>query len=123
MATMKTPRNNLEVNVMRGDTDMLEEIDAVYEICGAEFLNEQRIHAKVSGVIREERHPEPAIAEYLAGEVARIAKRDGLMAGSKPENFKSIAGQCAADINETLGNDIRREQRISRNADHAPSPY
>lgn len=124
MATMKTPRNNLEVNVMRGDNDMLEEIDAVYEICDAEFGNEARISQKVSGIIRENRHPEPAIAEFLVAEVARIAKRDGLAAGTKPENFKAIAGQCAADFNETLGVDIRREQqRNKRVADNAPSPF
>lgn len=123
MATMKTPRNNLEVNVMRGDNDMLEEIDAVYEICDAEFGNDPRIHEKVSGFIRENRHPEPAIAEYLVAEVARLAKRDGLASGTKPENFKAIAGQCAADFNETLGVDIRREQNRKRVVDHAPSPF
>lgn len=123
MAIMKTPRHQLEVNVMRGDDDMLQEIDAVYEICAAEFINEHRIHAKVSGIIREARHPEPAMAEFLEAEVVKIAKRDGLMAGTKQENFKSIAGQCAADINESLGVDIRREQHRNRVLDHAPSPF
>ena len=121
MAIMKTPRNNLEVNVMRGDNDMLEEIDAVYEICDAEFTSEPRIHEKVSGFIRENRHPEPAIAAYLLAEVSRIAKRDGLAAGTKLENFVAIAGQCAADFNETLGVDIRREQHRNRIVDHAPN--
>lgn len=121
MAIMKTPRNNLEVNVMRGDNDMLEEIDAVYEICDAEFTSEPRIHEKVSGFIRENRHPEPAIAAYLLAEVSRIAKRDGLAAGTKLENFVAIAGQCAADFNESLGVDIRREQHRNRIVDHAPN--
>ena len=108
---MKTTRNHLEVNVMRGDTDMLDEIDCVYEFANDELLSHKPVHDGVSKIISENRHPEIKLSEYLVPHVKAIAKREGFMSGTKESNFQAICHQLAADFNSSLGNDIRREQR------------
>jgi hypothetical protein len=117
MKPMRTTRNNLEVTVMRGDTDTLDEIDCVYEFANDELLSEQPVHAAISKIIADNRYPEKKLAEYLVPHVRQIAKRQGFMAGSKDVNFEAVANQLAADFNGSLGADIRREQRKQAESD------
>jgi hypothetical protein len=117
MKPMRTTRNNLEVIVMRGDSDALDEIDCVYEFANDEFLNDQPVHAAVSKIIADNRYPEIKLSEFLVPHVRKVAKREGFMAGSKDANFVAVANQLAADFNSSLGADIRREQRRQADAD------
>lgn len=114
---MKTPRNNLPALLMPLDKMMLEEIDAVYEICDAEFASEKYIHDAAMHLIKKHSDPKEALADMFLQHVQRVAKRDGLMAGVPQENFVSVAKQVAKDWDDTNGFDYRREQ-----AEQAASP-
>lgn len=89
---------------------MLEEIDAVYEICDAELPSQVRIYDDAMRIIKANPKPQEQLADMFLGHVRAVAKRDGLMAGVPDENFVSVAKQIAKDWDNTNGVDYRREQ-------------
>lgn len=107
---MITPRNNLPALLMPLDKGMLEEIDAVYEICDAELQSQKSIYDQAMAIIKANKQPQPELVKFFLGNVLAVAKRDGLMAGVPQENFESVAKQVAKDWDETNGVDYRREQ-------------
>lgn len=107
---MTTPRNNLPALLMPLDTLMLEEIDAVYEICDAELPSQVRVYDSAMRIIKANPKPQEQLADMFLRHVREVAKRDGLMAGVPEENFVSVAKQIAKDWDNTNGVDYRREQ-------------
>jgi hypothetical protein len=113
----KTPRNGFDVNVAQSDMDMLCEIDAVYEICDAEFNSDAAIHNKMRAIYeRQAPNPVDKGLVVLKPMVAAVAAREGLMQGADDATLTVISRQLSSDWNRTLGADVRREQSAS------PSP-
>lgn len=115
---MTTPRNNLPALLMPLDKPMLEEIDAVYEICDAEFNSEQRFHDSALRIFKTQVSPAKDLAQMFLSHVKSVAARDKLMVGMPEENFVSIANQIGKDWDNTMGADYRRDN--SSYSDPAP---
>jgi hypothetical protein len=106
---MITPRNNLSALLMPLDKPMLEEIDAVYEICDAEFASQKHIHDSALQIIKTRESPAKHLALMFLPHVRAVAARDKLMVGVPEENFVSIANQIGKDWDDTMGFDYRRD--------------
>lgn len=117
--TMHTPRNNLPATLMPSDTDMLEEIDAVYEILDAELNSDKSVHDRAKHILKTGSQPLEALAQLFKPYVAQISKRDGLMLGVPEENHLAIAKRLATDWDNSYGVDIRREKKVESDS---PSP-
>ena len=117
--TMKTPRNNLTATLMPTDTEMLEEIDAVYEILDAELNSDKSVYDRATYILKHESKPQESLAQLFQPFVERVSKRDGLMLGVPVENHVEIARQLASDWDNSKGLDIRREKKT---VDDSPSP-
>lgn len=117
--TMKTPRNNLSATLMPTDIEMLEEIDAVYEILNAELTSDKHVHDRATYILKTEKKPQELLAKLFRPYVDTVSKRDGLMLGVPDANHDEIARQLASDWDNSLGADIRREKKMENDS---PSP-
>lgn len=109
---MKTERNKIEAKIRSSDKEMADEIDAVYEICDAEFPSEKHLYeAGVRAIAKNQYSAKviSALTDLFTPEVKRVATRDGLMAGVPDDNFRAIAQQLAKDWDSTYGQDYRNE--------------
>ncbi|MBD8088585.1 hypothetical protein IFT48_01075 [Pseudomonas fluorescens] len=106
--TMITPRNQLPATLMPTDTDMLDEIDAVYEILDAELPSELNVHRQAIAILKSEPKPVEALTRLFLSHVDDVSKRDGLMLGVPKENHQAIATRLATDWDNSYGVDIRR---------------
>jgi hypothetical protein len=107
---MQTSRNQIEAKIRPGDHDMSDQIDAVYEICDAEFPSEQSIHKQAIRYIEKYQSSEkiiPHLKTLFEPYVQSVARRDGLMSGLHPDNFKAIAERLAKDWDASYGADFR----------------
>lgn len=109
---MKTSRNHIEAKIRAGDHDMADQIDAVYEICDAEFPSEKHIHKSAMQLIEKYQSSAkviPQLAGLFESHVHQVARRDGLMSGLHNDNFKAVAQRLAADWDASYGEDFRRQ--------------
>lgn len=107
---MQTSRNQIEAKIRPGDHDMSDQIDAVYEICDAEFPAEQSIHKQAIRCIEKYQSSDkiiPHLKTLFEPYVQSVARRDGMMSGLHPDNFKAIAERLAKDWDCSYGEDYR----------------
>ncbi len=109
---MQTNRNQIEAKIRPGDHDMADQIDAVYEICDAEFPSERPIHKQAMYIIEKYQDSAKVIPQLTAlfdTYVKSVAKRDGLMAGLHADNFTAVAERLARDWDQSYGADYRNQ--------------
>ena len=112
---MKTSRNQIEAKIRAGDHDMADQIDAVYEICDAEFPSEKGIYKSALHVIEKYQTSSkiiPMLAITFEEHVRKVAKRDGLMSGLHNDNFRAVANRLAIDWDNSYGADFRRQPSL-----------